>query len=108
MCLTFLKNINFMTNCPCCSNQMLRHIRLQQTYWFCRHCWQEMPNLNSEKNSNILNLTIKSTSSVKKPISVNHKLLQTNVKTVKTGISAIVNQEANTIANRAIAFRSVS
>ncbi|HEY9647550.1 MAG TPA: hypothetical protein V6C88_14335 [Chroococcidiopsis sp.] len=22
---------------------MLRHIRVNQTYWFCRHCWQEMP-----------------------------------------------------------------
>jgi hypothetical protein len=22
---------------------MLRHIRNQQVYWFCRHCWQEMP-----------------------------------------------------------------
>jgi hypothetical protein len=34
-----------MTNCPCCSNQMLRHIRTNQTYWFCRHCWQSMPAL---------------------------------------------------------------
>ncbi|MHC5896053.1 hypothetical protein [Nostoc sp.] len=40
-----------MTNCPCCSNQMLRHIRLQQTYWFCRHCWQEMPNLILKENN---------------------------------------------------------
>ncbi|MGI0483959.1 hypothetical protein ACN4EK_00910 [Pantanalinema rosaneae CENA516] len=23
---------------------MLRHVRANQTYWFCRHCWQEMPN----------------------------------------------------------------
>ncbi|MFB2898519.1 hypothetical protein ACE1CI_36855 [Aerosakkonemataceae cyanobacterium BLCC-F50] len=32
-----------MNNCPCCSHQMLRHIRHHQIYWFCRHCWQEMP-----------------------------------------------------------------
>jgi len=32
-----------MTNCPCCSNPMLRHIRQNQMYWFCRSCWQEMP-----------------------------------------------------------------
>ncbi|MDX2228285.1 MAG: hypothetical protein NW220_01515 [Leptolyngbyaceae cyanobacterium bins.349] len=32
-----------MTNCPCCSTPMLRHIRQQQVYWFCRECWQEMP-----------------------------------------------------------------
>ena len=24
---------------------MLRHFRNHRTYWFCRHCWQEMPNL---------------------------------------------------------------
>jgi hypothetical protein len=33
----------FMTGCPCCSNQMLRHVRQSQVYWFCRQCWQEMP-----------------------------------------------------------------
>nr|WP_084226917.1 hypothetical protein [Nostoc sp. KVJ20] len=57
-----------MTNCPCCSNQMLRHIRLQETYWFCRHCWQEMPNLSSERNRSSLNLTRKSPSLVKQAI----------------------------------------
>lgn len=31
-----------MSNCPYCSNQMLRHIRSHQVYWFCRHCWQEV------------------------------------------------------------------
>jgi|GEM_PF-5337024 len=30
-------------NCPCCSGDMLRHIRANQVYFFCRHCWQEMP-----------------------------------------------------------------
>ncbi len=43
-----------MNNCPCCSNPMLRHFRLHKTYWFCRQCWQEMPNLNSEANQSIL------------------------------------------------------
>ncbi|MBL1175286.1 MAG: hypothetical protein FWK01_09190 [Pantanalinema sp. GBBB05] len=46
-----------MANCPCCSNQMLRHIRANQTYWFCRHCWQEMPNsLLSSSSSNLVAL----------------------------------------------------
>ncbi|NJK74050.1 MAG: hypothetical protein HC786_13785 [Richelia sp. CSU_2_1] len=38
-----------MTPCPCCSNEMLRHVRRNQVYWFCRECWQEMPvyNLNT-------------------------------------------------------------
>ena len=30
--------------CPCCSTTLLRHIRSQRVYWFCRHCYQEMPN----------------------------------------------------------------
>ncbi len=36
------------TDCPCCSNPMLRHFRQHEVYWFCRDCWQEMPvyNLN--------------------------------------------------------------
>lgn len=32
-----------MATCPCCSNQMLRHVRHKQIYYFCRTCWQEMP-----------------------------------------------------------------
>jgi len=36
----------FMTTCPCCSHQMLRHVRHQRVYWFCRQCWQEMPLLD--------------------------------------------------------------
>ncbi len=33
-----------MISCPCCSSQMLRHIRDRQIEWFCRHCWSAMPN----------------------------------------------------------------
>ncbi|NMG08091.1 hypothetical protein DP117_14815 [Brasilonema sp. UFV-L1] len=32
-----------MNNCPCCSRPLLRHIRNQEIYWFCRSCWQVMP-----------------------------------------------------------------
>ncbi|CUR33670.1 hypothetical protein PL9214520209 [Planktothrix tepida PCC 9214] len=32
-----------MNTCPCCSESMLRHTRNHQVYWFCRHCWEEMP-----------------------------------------------------------------
>lgn len=38
-----------MTDCPCCSNQMLRHARHHEVYWFCRHCWQEMPVFDRNK-----------------------------------------------------------
>ncbi|MBD1870666.1 hypothetical protein H6F93_21885 [Leptolyngbya sp. FACHB-671] len=39
-----------MASCPCCSDQMLRHIRHNQTYWFCRSCWQEMPLMQPSLN----------------------------------------------------------
>jgi DNA-directed RNA polymerase subunit M/transcription elongation factor TFIIS len=42
-----------MIYCPCCSSLMLPHIRSSQIYWFCRHCWQEMPVFWGEK-SNLL------------------------------------------------------
>lgn len=32
------------SSCPCCSNTLLRHIRSTGVYWFCKHCYQEMPN----------------------------------------------------------------
>ncbi|MBE8999987.1 MULTISPECIES: hypothetical protein [unclassified Nostoc] len=32
-----------MNYCPCCSSLLLEHIRGADSYWFCRHCWQEMP-----------------------------------------------------------------
>ena len=32
--------------CPCCSNRLLHHFSNHREYWFCRHCWQEMPNID--------------------------------------------------------------
>ena len=29
--------------CPCCSYPLICHVRLGKPYWFCRHCYQEMP-----------------------------------------------------------------
>ncbi|WP_460207115.1 hypothetical protein [Scytonema sp. NUACC21] len=37
---------------------MVRHIRSNETYWFCRHCWQKMPNWSLEENRLGLNGTI--------------------------------------------------
>lgn len=34
-----------LNNCPCCSEPLLRHARHGGVYWFCSHCWQEMPDL---------------------------------------------------------------
>ncbi len=42
-----------MNNCPCCSSPLLLHIRGSEMYWFCRHCWQEMPVMNWEKSSSL-------------------------------------------------------
>ncbi|HBB32034.1 MAG TPA: hypothetical protein DDZ80_08045 [Cyanobacteria bacterium UBA8803] len=35
-----------MDICPCCSHPLLRQTRNHNLYWFCRHCWQEMPNFS--------------------------------------------------------------
>jgi ribosomal protein L37AE/L43A len=35
--------------CPCCDNSLLRHIRHGKIYWFCTHCWQEVPLLAIEQ-----------------------------------------------------------
>lgn len=34
-----------MNKCPCCGYSLLRHTNGRSIYWFCLHCWQEMPNL---------------------------------------------------------------
>lgn len=36
-----------MNTCPCCSNPLLRYARSNGVYWFCPHCWQEMPDIES-------------------------------------------------------------
>ncbi|WP_347275965.1 hypothetical protein [Leptolyngbya sp. FACHB-321] len=59
-----------MTSCPCCSGPLLRHIRCQEKYWFCRHCWQEMPVLEESilltavnlNNVSLNNVSLKSPS----------------------------------------------
>jgi len=56
-----------MITCPCCSRQLLRHIRQNQIHWFCRSCWQSMPNLNQGVallNQGMKKITLKSGSLV--------------------------------------------
>lgn len=36
-----------MSNCPICSNVILRHIHHNQIYWYCSCCHQEVPNFTS-------------------------------------------------------------
>ncbi len=33
--------------CPCCSHPLLRHASYQRSYWFCRQCHQEMPDIEN-------------------------------------------------------------
>ncbi len=35
--------------CPCCSHPLLRHVSFKRTFWFCSHCYQEMPDLSSHQ-----------------------------------------------------------
>ncbi len=48
-----------MNYCPCCSDLLLEHIRGRETYWFCRHCWQEMPVYNWNKSSSFAEAVIR-------------------------------------------------
>ncbi len=45
-----------MNDCPCCSHTLLQHIRSSGTYWFCRHCWQEMPVFSENRSVSLANL----------------------------------------------------
>ncbi|MBW4470828.1 MAG: hypothetical protein KME45_10565 [Stenomitos rutilans HA7619-LM2] len=38
-----------MSACPCCGEVLLRHARHTGIYWFCTHCWQEMPDLTLDQ-----------------------------------------------------------
>ncbi|WP_071592898.1 hypothetical protein [Pleurocapsa sp. PCC 7319] len=41
--------MNVSTVCPCCSSPMLHYLDHNREYWFCRNCWQEMPDLKHTK-----------------------------------------------------------
>ena len=43
--------MNILTTCPCCSSLMLHHVGKHRDYWFCRHCWSEMPNISEMKTN---------------------------------------------------------
>jgi Zn-finger nucleic acid-binding protein len=34
-----------MSHCPCCDQILTQEYRQTRLSWFCRGCWQEMPNL---------------------------------------------------------------
>ncbi|MBD1922398.1 hypothetical protein H6F77_15080 [Microcoleus sp. FACHB-831] len=36
-----------MSLCPCCSHTLVRQASVRRVYWFCIHCHQEMPALET-------------------------------------------------------------
>ncbi|AFY49093.1 hypothetical protein Nos7524_3296 [Nostoc sp. PCC 7524] len=46
-----------MSDCPCCNEKLLQHIRSSRIYWFCPNCRQEMPNMSSVVHSYCLSST---------------------------------------------------
>ncbi|HAG80863.1 MAG TPA: hypothetical protein DCL61_06750 [Cyanobacteria bacterium UBA12227] len=50
-----------MNNCPCCSAQLLRHIRDNHIYWLCPRCRQAMPVLETLIANSHQNVQIKKT-----------------------------------------------
>ncbi|HAA31855.1 MAG TPA: hypothetical protein DCE56_34345 [Cyanobacteria bacterium UBA8553] len=61
-----------MNACPCCSTQLLRHIRHNSIYWYCSQCRQEMPLFESAN----LELYLESYTRRKR----NHLFSSTNLK----------------------------
>ncbi|MEQ9621134.1 hypothetical protein [Coleofasciculus chthonoplastes] len=45
-----------MNTCPCCSHPLLRHISHHRLYWFCSHCWQEMPTVDTTRRQPVQEL----------------------------------------------------
>lgn len=41
--------MNTLSVCPCCSDRLIHYLKDYREYWFCRHCWSEMPNLEALK-----------------------------------------------------------
>ncbi|HEY9740199.1 MAG TPA: hypothetical protein V6C90_06880 [Coleofasciculaceae cyanobacterium] len=41
--ITLGRSMIIQHNCPCCSDILLRHMRLGGLYWQCSSCHQEMP-----------------------------------------------------------------
>ena len=49
--------MNALNTCPCCSNSLLHHFGNHREYWFCRHCWSEMPNIEAAQEAKHPQLT---------------------------------------------------
>lgn len=45
--------MNALYVCPCCSSPLLHHVNSRGEYWFCRHCWQEMPDVELKQERKV-------------------------------------------------------
>jgi DNA-directed RNA polymerase subunit RPC12/RpoP len=71
-----------MVTCPYCSGKVLRHFHNSQLYWFCRHCWREVPLLDTRyrENSSICRSTLsKIEPSFDLHAYLNHRLLDDEI-----------------------------
>lgn len=58
-----------MSICICCGDRLVRHLNCQRIYWFCRSCYQEMPNIYESYACTISELSQQlATSSIEKDI----------------------------------------
>jgi hypothetical protein len=85
---TFDKKEVFMTSCPCCTNQMLRHLRQGQVYWFCRQCWQEMPVYCLNSYGSLPSINLVTGLSIKKQLS-SEAVVLIKVKFHRTGVRLV-------------------
>lgn len=53
--------MSIFTICPCCSHTLLHHLSRDREYWFCRNCWQEMPDLEAFKQETFHQPTVRPT-----------------------------------------------
>ncbi|KAM3093743.1 hypothetical protein ACKFKG_18505 [Phormidesmis sp. 146-35] len=56
-----------MSNCPCCSDQLLRQVHRGALSWFCRTCWSEMPNFEAVRSQIDSRLHLNITDSISQP-----------------------------------------
>ena len=50
-----------MNACICCNSKLLRHLDRHRIYWFCPHCYREMPNtafLRSSERNKIIKVKV--------------------------------------------------
>jgi len=66
-----------MATCPSCSDIMTRHLYHGKIYWFCRNCWQRLPEPYMEQVNLCLGLKPEATSFRLEPLPASKRGAQT-------------------------------